>query len=337
MSFSTDSAPTPLFSRQMSIGDQAITFKDTVNPRVDFDQLSKLISDSLDDKEKECLKDLKEYIIKKEDAWVLDQKLLNFIGGLLEHRSLNPDIRARMLRLLAAGALRQDFWSFLQMDRKNRHLMKYANDFADVQVEEQKAICLFLCNNFSSGKGSEWMLYGSTWALENGQDTCNVRITSRVAGYSLVSYTPSLQDYGSALIYNIALKEAKALSVPVNKYTEEGLPTVDLEYGSVADKDIMGMGTNSNETQFVTLKIYNDIAMELSMAILKYIKKTKKPQEEILYRCVKSLVKFSFIIRADILSSIAMVGVDLDTAVPGVSGRIDTAMAQLRQQLLKPN
>jgi len=92
-----------------------------------------------------------------------------------------------------------------------------------------------------------------------------------------------------------------------------------------------------NETQFVTLKIYNDIAMELSMAILKYIKKTKNPKEEILYRCVKSLVKFSFIIRSDILSSIAMVQVDLDEAVPGVSSRIDNAMAQLKQQLLKAN
>ena len=83
-----DATPTPLFSRQMSIGDQAIIFKETLNPRTDFDQLSKLISESLDEKEKECLKDLKEYLIKKEDAWVLDQKLLNFIGGLLDHRSV---------------------------------------------------------------------------------------------------------------------------------------------------------------------------------------------------------------------------------------------------------
>ena len=76
--------------------------------------------------------------------------------------------------------------------------------------------------------------------------------------------------------------------------------------------------------------------MELSMAILKYIKRTKSPPEEILYRCVKSLSKFSLIIRSDLLSSIAMVQVDLDEAVPGVSARIDTVMAQLKQQLLSP-
>ena len=45
-------------------------------------------------------------------------------------------------------------------------------------------------------------------------------------------------------------------------------------------------------TRFVTLKVYNDVAAELSMAVLKYVKKTKSPPEEILFRCIKSLVKF---------------------------------------------
>ena len=67
-------------------------------------------------------------------------------------RSLNSDIRAKLMRLLAAAALRDDFWSFLQMDRRDRHLMKYPNDFDELTVEEQKAVALFLCNNFSSSK-----------------------------------------------------------------------------------------------------------------------------------------------------------------------------------------
>ena len=104
---------------------------------------------------------------------------------------------------MAAGALRVDFWSFLQMDRKDRHLMKYPNDFEDLTVEEQKAVALFLCNNFSSGKGADWLMYGSPWKVDEKEETSNVRITSKVAAYSLVSYTPSLQDYGSAMIYNI--------------------------------------------------------------------------------------------------------------------------------------
>jgi len=328
-------AQLPSYNRQTSQGDQLITFKDTLNPKTDFDQLSRLLEGSLDEKEKQCLTDLKEYLVKKEDAWILDQKLLNFIGGLLEHRSLNADIRVKLLRLLAAGALRVDFWSFLQMDRKERHLMKYPNDFEDLSVEEQKAVALFLCNNFSSGKGAEWLMYGSPWKIDEKRETSNVRITSKVAAYSLVSYTPSLQDYGSALIYNIALKEAKALSVPLAKYTEEGLPTVQLDYGSVSDKDIMTNSTNGlSETKFVTLKVYNDVTVELCMAILKFIKKTKNPNEEILYRCVKSLLKFSLILKGELLSCIAMVQTDLDDQIPGKSDRIDKVWAQLRQQLL---
>ena len=66
--------------------DKFITFKDALNPKSDYDQLCRLLKGSLDDKENMCLSDLKGYLIKKEDAWVLDQKLLDFIGGLLEHR-----------------------------------------------------------------------------------------------------------------------------------------------------------------------------------------------------------------------------------------------------------
>ena len=89
-----------------------------------------------------------------------------------------------------------------------------------------------------------------------------------------------------------------------------------------------------SDTKFVTLKVYNDVAVELCMAILKFIKKTKNPNEEILYRCVKSLLKFSLILKADLLSCIAMVQTDLDEQIPGKSARIDTLWSQLRQQLL---
>ena len=58
----------------------------------------------------------------------------------------------QVLRLLAAGALRHDFWSFLQLDRKERQLMKFPNDFDNLSVEEQKAVAMFLCNSFSSCK-----------------------------------------------------------------------------------------------------------------------------------------------------------------------------------------
>ena len=76
------------------------------------------------------------------------------------------------------------------------------------------------------------------------------------------------------------------------------------------------------------------MAAELSLAILKFLKRTKSPDEEILYRCVKSLLKFSYIIREDLMSCIAMVQTDLDQAIPGKSQRIDNLWQQLRSQLL---
>ena len=40
------------------------------------------------------------------------------------------------------------------------------------------------------------------------------------------------------------MKEAKALSVPSAQYNEEDLPSVQLEYGSVSDKEIMTSSVN---------------------------------------------------------------------------------------------
>ena len=164
-----DLSPTFSFDRETSSGEKLITFKDNLNARTDFDQLSKLLETLLDEEEKKCMGDLKQYLVKNEEAWILDQKLLNFVGALLENRSLDTMIRVKVshdvhtltdvsylvfkvLRLLAAGALRHDFWSFLQLDRKDRQLMKFPNHFDNLSVEEQKAVAMFLCNCFSSCK-----------------------------------------------------------------------------------------------------------------------------------------------------------------------------------------
>ena len=61
--------------------------------------------------------------------------------------------------------------------------------------------------------------------------TSNVKITSKVPAYTLVSYTPTLQEYVVVTLSPlVALKEAKALCVPVAQYSEEGLPTVQLDH-----------------------------------------------------------------------------------------------------------
>ena len=91
-----DLSPTFSFDRETSSGEKLITFKDNLNPRTDFDQLSKLLATLLDEEEKKCMADLKEYLVKKEEAWILDQKLLNFVGALLENRSLDTMVRVKV-------------------------------------------------------------------------------------------------------------------------------------------------------------------------------------------------------------------------------------------------
>lgn len=174
--------------------DRRVTFSNVVNVRTDFDLLNRLLLGSLNESEAKFLKEFKQYAMKKADAWVLDTKLLDFIGGLLTHDTLQAEIRIRVMRLLSVCALRDDFHNLLQLDRRERFLMSYANRFDDLGVEEQKAVTMFFCNLFSHEKSTDWLFYSSTWSSEEEEEvTSNVKIVGKVAAYSLISYTPSLQ------------------------------------------------------------------------------------------------------------------------------------------------
>ena len=61
-----DLSPTFSFDRETNSGEKLITFKDNLNPRTDFDQLSKLLATLLDEEEKKCMADLKQYLVKNE-------------------------------------------------------------------------------------------------------------------------------------------------------------------------------------------------------------------------------------------------------------------------------
>ena len=58
------------------------------------------------------------------------------------------------------------------------------------------------------------------------------------------------------------MKEAKALSVPSAQYNEEDLPSVQLEYGSVSDKEIMTSSVNGYDMKaFYYLLIGKTVSM----------------------------------------------------------------------------
>ena len=69
-----------------------------------------------------------------------------------------------------------------------------------------------MCNLFENGSSSEWLLYISEWtAPHTTSPLSNIRVTTKVAVTALLSDNPLLQDRGSAIIYNLAIKEVKTV------------------------------------------------------------------------------------------------------------------------------
>ncbi|CAH0563514.1 unnamed protein product [Brassicogethes aeneus] len=63
---------------------------------------------------------------------------------------------------------------------------------------------------FENLSSSEWLMYISEWTF-NGQQTSNIRVTTKVAVHCLLSDVPVLQDRGAAIIHNLACKEVKTV------------------------------------------------------------------------------------------------------------------------------
>ena len=68
------------------------------------------------------------------------------------------------------------------------------------------------CNLFETGSASEWLMYISEWeAPGGGLPLSNIRVTTKVAVNALLGDTPTLVNYGSALMANLGDKEVKAV------------------------------------------------------------------------------------------------------------------------------
>lgn len=53
-------------------------------------------------------------------------------------------------------------------------------------------------------------MYISEWTYNN-QQTSNIRVTTKVSVHSLLSDSSVLQEYGSAIVHNLACKEVKTV------------------------------------------------------------------------------------------------------------------------------
>ncbi|XP_067006523.2 uncharacterized protein [Anabrus simplex] len=187
-----------------------VIFKDAVDVRVEFDAFVGLVDGILSPEEQQSLEELHQYMLEDEGSWALGDGFLNFVGRLLHDKSLKPEIRVRLLNVLAAAALKDDVILLLHQDRREHVLMNYAHDVDRLTLDEQKSLALFMCNMFENLSSSEWMLYISEWQYCNATIS-NIRVTTKVAVHCLLSEQPELQDRGSAIIHNLACKEVKTV------------------------------------------------------------------------------------------------------------------------------
>ena len=69
---------------------------------------------------------------------------LSVSGRLLHDKSLQPEVRVRILNVLSAAALKDDVILLLHQDRREHVLMNYAHDVDRLSTEEQESLALFV-------------------------------------------------------------------------------------------------------------------------------------------------------------------------------------------------
>ncbi|KAL2717793.1 uncharacterized protein V1478_013493, partial [Vespula squamosa] len=186
--------------------DPPIVFKDTVDVKAEYEGLVNCLEGKLNDEERTCLSELRQYVLENEGSWALGDYFLNFVGRILYDKSLATEARVKLLDVLSVAALKDDVILLLHQDRREHILMNYAFDIDRHPPEEQLPLAEFLANMFENLSSSEWLLYISEWQHQN-QSISNIRVTTKVAVHSLLSNSFELQTRGAAIIHNLACKE----------------------------------------------------------------------------------------------------------------------------------
>ena len=74
-------------------------------------------------------------------------------------------------------------------------------------------------NLFENNSSAEWTLYISEWSSGNSSmEQSNIRVTTKVAVNALLGDTPTLQEYGSAIMHNLGTKEVNSAVRIFNSY-----------------------------------------------------------------------------------------------------------------------
>jgi len=178
----------------------------------EFAALEAAVGASLSPEEQQNVAELKQYMLEDEGAWALGENFINFLGRIFHDKSLPPEGRVHLLNLLSVATLRDDFILILHQDRREHVVMNYADDVDRLPVEEQAALSLVFCNMFQENSSSEWLLYISEWqSPHNNMPISNIRVTTKVAVNALLADSTEMQGRGTAIMYNLAVKEVKTV------------------------------------------------------------------------------------------------------------------------------
>ncbi|XP_043240816.1 uncharacterized protein LOC122391203 isoform X2 [Amphibalanus amphitrite] len=283
-----------------------VVFKDAVSDvKAEFDGLLKAVDGQLGDEELQNVKELKMYMLEDEGAWALGENFINFLGRILHDKSLPPAARVHLLNLLSVATTKDDFILILHQDRREHVIMNYADDVDRLPTEEQTALSLMFANMFDQNGSSEWLLYISEWqSPHNNMPISNIRVTTKVAVNALLADSAEMQDRGTAIMYNLAVKEKLKTNMNMRKM----MPAGSLN------------------------KVFDDVATELAMAILQYFQTS--PPEERLYRCMRALAKFAQVSYNDVPQLIKMIGPE-PGKFRGQSARTDELIAELETRLAR--
>ncbi|XP_076053030.1 uncharacterized protein LOC143032337 isoform X8 [Oratosquilla oratoria] len=187
-----------------------IVFKEEVNARTEFDGLVGCCADMLSPEEQQHMEELRAYIVEDDGSWALGENFPIFFARIFHDESIPELARSHLLRIMAAAALKDDVILMLHQDRKEHTIMNFANKIESLPPDQQESLALFFCNMFEHLSPSEWLLYISEWT-QGGQQISNIRVTTKVAVNALLHPSPKVQEYGTAIMYNLGTKEVKTV------------------------------------------------------------------------------------------------------------------------------
>ncbi|XP_066959039.1 uncharacterized protein [Macrobrachium rosenbergii] len=176
----------------------------------DFDGLVASCAQLLSPEEREHLEELRQYMLDDEGSWALGENFNILFHRIFHDPSIPDESRLHLVRIMAAAALKDDVILLLHQDRKEHTIMNYANKVESLPPSHQESLALFFCNMFEHLSPSEWLLYISEWQ-DGSQQASNIRVTTKVAVNALLHSNSKVQDYGTALMYNLGTKEVKTV------------------------------------------------------------------------------------------------------------------------------